>query len=151
MQAFLAMALFGGAMIGLALASRRDLLPRRTDREGMFDGLYAAWVLGAGVILLGVGALSSDVGAPDGVAGALNEAAELRKCGLLVMGAYGRARLAERVFGGVTRASHAAHFDWSVVAAWAIPASGAEKSAAEEMTKWRLVNIAQVLVCVFGQ
>lgn len=47
-----------------------------------------------------------EIGEPGkyGVAGALNEAAELRKCGLLVMGAYGRARLAERVFGGVTRA-----------------------------------------------
>ena len=39
-----------------------------------------------------------------GVAGALIEAAELRQCGMVVMGAYGRARLAERIFGGVTRA-----------------------------------------------
>jgi len=46
-----------------------------------------------------------EIGKPDdnGVAGALNEAAALRKCGLVVMGAYGRTRLAERVFGGVTR------------------------------------------------
>ncbi|MBX7501883.1 universal stress protein [Qipengyuania sp. YG27] len=39
-----------------------------------------------------------------GVAGALVEAAEQRQCGLVVMGAYGRTRLAERIFGGVTRA-----------------------------------------------
>ncbi|QYJ08173.1 universal stress protein [Qipengyuania flava] len=38
-----------------------------------------------------------------GVAGALNEAAELRRCGLLVMGAYGHTRIGERIFGGVTR------------------------------------------------
>ncbi len=39
-----------------------------------------------------------------GVARALAEAAELRRTGLLVMGAYGRSRLSERIFGGVTRA-----------------------------------------------
>lgn len=39
-----------------------------------------------------------------GVAGALTEAAELRRCGLVVMGAYGHTRIGERIFGGVTRA-----------------------------------------------
>ena len=39
----------------------------------------------------------------DGVAGALRKAAEIRHAGLIVMGAYGRARLTERIFGGVTR------------------------------------------------
>ncbi|MBX7495552.1 universal stress protein [Qipengyuania sp. 6B39] len=38
-----------------------------------------------------------------GVAQALVAAAELRKAGLVVMGAYGRTRLAERIFGGTTR------------------------------------------------
>ena len=33
----------------------------------------------------------------------LRDAAEVRKAGLLVMGAYGRTRLTERIFGGVTR------------------------------------------------
>ncbi|MDG5748813.1 universal stress protein [Qipengyuania sp. XHP0207] len=37
-----------------------------------------------------------------GVAEALRKAAEARKAGLVVMGAYGRTRLAERIFGGTT-------------------------------------------------
>ncbi len=40
----------------------------------------------------------------DGVDAALRKAAEARKVGLIVMGAYGRTRLAERIFGGTTRA-----------------------------------------------
>lgn len=40
----------------------------------------------------------------EGVADALVSAAEVRRAGLIVMGAYGRTRLAERIFGGVTRA-----------------------------------------------
>ncbi|WP_324828057.1 universal stress protein [Qipengyuania zhejiangensis] len=39
-----------------------------------------------------------------GVAHALVEAANTRGAGLIVMGAYGRTRLSERVFGGATRA-----------------------------------------------
>ena len=43
--------------------------------------------------------------APDdkGVAHAIQSAADTRGAGLIVMGAYGRMRLAERLFGGVTR------------------------------------------------
>ena len=37
------------------------------------------------------------------VATQLTDAALARRCGLIVMGAYGRMRLAERIFGGVTR------------------------------------------------
>ena len=37
------------------------------------------------------------------VAKTLRDAAEMRKAGLLVMGAYGRTRLTERIFGGATR------------------------------------------------
>ncbi|MDZ4306988.1 universal stress protein, partial [Allopontixanthobacter sp.] len=37
------------------------------------------------------------------VAAMLRDAAAIRGCGLVVMGAYGRMRLAERIFGGVTR------------------------------------------------
>jgi hypothetical protein len=47
-------------------------------------------------------------------------------------------------FGGVTSASHRAH--WLPEAApadWAIAGSGAENSAAAVTTKWRLVNIGQ--------
>ena len=40
----------------------------------------------------------------DGVDAALRKAAEARKVGLIAMGAYGRTRLAERIFGGTTRA-----------------------------------------------
>lgn len=39
-----------------------------------------------------------------GVAHAVQNAADTRDAGLIVMGAYGRMRLAERLFGGVTRA-----------------------------------------------
>lgn len=39
-----------------------------------------------------------------GVARALADAAEMRRAGLVVIGAYGRSRLSERIFGGVTRA-----------------------------------------------
>ncbi len=38
------------------------------------------------------------------VASALCDAALVRQCGLIVMGAYGRMRITERIFGGVTRA-----------------------------------------------
>ena len=41
---------------------------------------------------------------PQGVAHAIQSAADARGAGLIVMGAYGRLRLAERLFGGVTRA-----------------------------------------------
>lgn len=37
------------------------------------------------------------------VAGILTKAAAARNCGLIVIGAYGRMRIAERIFGGVTR------------------------------------------------
>jgi nucleotide-binding universal stress UspA family protein len=37
------------------------------------------------------------------VAATLLGAAEARKAGLIVMGAYGRTRLTERIFGGATR------------------------------------------------
>ncbi len=40
----------------------------------------------------------------EGVGRSLTDAAERRRAGLLVMGAYGRTRFSERVFGGTTRA-----------------------------------------------
>lgn len=39
----------------------------------------------------------------EGVAATIRAAAEIRHAGLIVMGAYGRTRLSERIFGGVTR------------------------------------------------
>jgi nucleotide-binding universal stress UspA family protein len=38
-----------------------------------------------------------------GIADTLRSAAEVRGCGLMVMGAYGHSRLAEMLLGGVTR------------------------------------------------
>jgi len=36
------------------------------------------------------------------VAQTITEAAAARRCGLIVLGAYGRMRITERIFGGVT-------------------------------------------------
>ena len=41
----------------------------------------------------------------DKIADTLFSAAELRECGMIVMGAYGHSRLSEFLFGGVTRRS----------------------------------------------
>ncbi|MXO95154.1 universal stress protein [Erythrobacter aquimaris] len=53
----------------------------------------------------GIGCEIVQVAADDkGVAHAIQSAADTRDAGLIVMGCYGRLRLAERLFGGVTRA-----------------------------------------------
>lgn len=60
MGEFLAVAAFGSVFILLAILSYRDVIPRDHDREGIFDNLYTAWILGLSILLLGLMGLAPE-------------------------------------------------------------------------------------------
>ena len=60
MTEFLGVAGFGSVFLLVSVLSYRDLLPRRHDREGIYDNLYTAWVLGCSMFLLGLMGLAPE-------------------------------------------------------------------------------------------
>lgn len=58
MDGFLGLSGFGALLVLFAVLSYRDVIPRDHDREGLFDNGYTAWVVGLGLILMGVSDLA---------------------------------------------------------------------------------------------